>query len=271
MDAVRTKPKLYDFSKSLSQAGAVLAANGNRIKLICLFLLLSLFLMSALLFTAAFFLLLNTLPLAPPQITMLALVTYAIPLFLLILFWVLPFLQGILTVAYRMARYEDVPLVAVFRPFSKDQLYWRHVAISWDFFWKALILGAAIFLTYESGDTLFSGNFWGGLATALAIVAEIAVWFFWCGRNFGLLFFALQEERMPLRSAKKKVKAFWKVNPFAAFRYFGNFLPHILLGILTLGVYLLADVLPRMVLTYCFEAENTYELMIQLEENKDHE
>ena len=268
---MRTKNKLYDFSKSLSQARSVLAVNGNRLKLICLFLLLLGFLLCGLLLTSAFSVLLNTLSPVPAQAALLFVVSYAIPLCLLILLWFFPFLQGIFMVVYQMTRYEDVPLAAVFRPFSEEKIYWRCVVMSWGFLWRALTVVAMIFLTYRAGDFLFSGNLLGGLAVAILILAELAAGFCWCGRLFGFWFFALREERMPLRSAKRKVVAFSKVSPFAAFRYFGNFLPHILLGLLTLGVYLFADVLPRMLLTYCFECENTYELMIQLEEKKDYE
>ena len=265
------KTRLHDFLQSVSQARGIIAQNGNRIKLICLLLLLSAFVLLCALLTSAFSLFWNSIPLAESVQSVLLGACYVLPLLFLSLFFLPQLFHGILAVAYRMRQYEDVPLSAVFCVFSNNALYWRCVAWAFELLWRVLSVASVVLLTYYGFASAFSGSLLAGICCALLILLELALGFFWCGRRFGLLFFLLRDERMSLRSAQKEQQALLKHSPFAAFRYFASFLPHLLLGILTVGVYLLADVLPRMLLTYICECENTYESMIQLEENKNHE
>ena len=158
-------------------------------------------------------------------------------------------------------------MAAIFDPFCDKKLYLRCLRLAW----RAVSLFLVLTLAVLVSAFLIGMEPAKGL-TPYAAVGLLLCCVVWSALRFPLFCFAMARGRMPLRDAKRRTRVFLRFYPLCGFRYLIRFLPHVLLGVLTLGIYLLAHVLPLMVLTYFRECETIHELlMIHLEENKDHE
>ena len=233
-------PKL---SHAKRDASEILSERENRLRLIQGLLILMLFVPMYMILHAVYEGILAIL-VSPDDAWMTALASsvYCIVL-LLILTWItLPTLMGFLYMACEMARGEQSSLATMFRPFSAWKHYkealllaifhmsggcWLVLLLTWlhgflrpflDARWMPMLTAAAILL---------------GLILMLRGFAGTAKVYFWRSYALGV--------RMRLRRMR-------------AMRYgivfFTRFLPDLLLGILSFGIFLLWDVLPRMAVAY---------------------
>ena len=260
------KRKRHSFSKSMTSAKEILAGGDNRLTLIGAFLLLSAACLIYRLLFVAFMVVANLISPDFAWVVYLLVGAYLLLAVLFTLFFLLPLFYGILLMAWAMTAGDTPPLVAVFEPFCDKKTYRRCLRLAWRAVSLFLVLTLAVLVSaFLIG--LEPANGFAPYATVGLLICCLV----WSGIRFPLFCFALSPGRMPLRDAKRRSRRFLRFFPLCGFRYLIRFLPHILLGVLTLGIYLLAHVLPLMVLTYFRECETTHELMIHLEENKDHE
>lgn len=186
-----------------------------------------------------------------PEESALLIALYAVNEILTALFWlfvILPLLMGLLAMAAGMERGEDVPLIRVFAPFSGSGEYRRSLRLSFALFWKFLLLVTVVRLTI-----VFLGSFAGQSAAvpvliALLTVAEILLWIVLVLRQFPTLYF-VYAEGLTVREAHRAT-ATVRRSRSAGILFWLCFLPWILLGLLTVGILLLADVFPRMCIAY---------------------
>ncbi len=255
--------KVHRFSESLDSAKEILSQNGNRITLMAAFLMVGVTCLFYRLLAVAFFAVMSLPGVGGAFWNGLFIGIFVLLITLFTLLFLLPLLQGIFWLAGAMVGGSDAPLAAIFDPFCEKETYLRCVAHS---------LGPALRFAGIAGVVLFVGSALEApsfVVTVLLIVGELL--FAMALPNFPLGYFAGTQKRMLWRDAKRKARSFFRINPFCGFRFWTSFLPHILLGILTVGIYLLAHVLPLMVLTCFCECKRTHELMTHLEDKKDHE
>lgn len=260
------KRKRHSFSKSMTSAKEILAGGDNRLTLIGAFLLLSAACLIYRLLFVAFMVVANLISPDFAWVAYLLVGAYLLLAVLFTLFFLLPLFYGILLMAWAMTVGDTPPLVAVFEPFCDKKTYRRCLRLAWRAVSLFLVLTLAVLISAFLIGLRPANGFAPYVIVGLLICCLV-----WSGIRFPLFCFALSPGRMPLRDAKRRSRRFLRFFPLCGFRYLIRFLPHILLGVLTLGIYLLAHVLPLMVLTYFRECETTHELMIHLEENKDHE
>lgn len=265
------RKKRRRLSDSLEKARDRLAQNGNRLTLICALLVW----MSSFLFYRIFYvgiaILISIFSMGDGGILLLLSVFLGVSL-LFTLFVVAPLFYGIMMMAMRMARGENLPLSAVFDSFSDGRLYRRTVKLADEGVLGSSLVTAILYSVACGAVTPFLREGAPRVLTCVGIaLVAIVILFCFESRRFWKMGLALSNPEMPLRAIRRDVKKARQKRRWTAFPYWWFFLPRMLLGILTIGIYLLADVLPMMMLTYFCEFEKTQELMIHLEENKDHE
>ncbi|MBQ8432880.1 MAG: hypothetical protein IJX28_08365 [Clostridia bacterium] len=285
MKAKRQQPPL---SGILREAEGRIAAEGNRLTLILAWMLFAMTCILCLFFREVFLVLgwWTQVELAWPQSKLalfeLPLGDHGLRVLLdwvdlasivtggaVILFLALPLLHGILELSLAMVEGKDAPLSLIFRPFSGARRYRRCLRSSFALLWRGALTVMAVTATYSLVSTLFAGNLAAGVICAVLILGELFLGFWLCVGLFPLFYCTVEDGRMPWRSARAAAVKLRRAFPLCGFRFFGGFLPRILLGCCTLGILLLADTLPMMCLTYTVECKKMSEIY-RLEEN-DHE
>lgn len=182
----------------------------------------------------------------------------------------LPLLGGVLRAARSMAREEDVPLATIFEVFCSRRSYWRAVWLSDQLLGQTIgpVLVGALLSAFVA--SFFESNLIGFAVGGGVFLLFFALGLFVRSRGFWLFALAADRPQEPLRSLKRESKRMGRKRTLISIRFLMAFIPRILLGIVTLGIYLLAEALPLMMLTYFCEYEKTQELMKHLEEI-DHE
>lgn len=235
------------FREANRKAGEILSQNANRLKLI-----------EGLLFCITFFFFALLLCEAGAQTAALAVAEWQVLLLSIagdLLYWgilllvVMPLFVGLLNMAERMARGCDVFLPDLFLPFASGKRYLRALIVLWPLYWKfgvfywfpGILLRALVSLFGQIPWLLASG---AGVLLLLAIV-----WLLLALRGFVRLSFLLQW-RMPLLAAGRANRQIAGTSFSGGGLWWLCFLPRILLGFLTIGILLIADVIPRMMISY---------------------
>lgn len=243
------EPKpLPDFRAVRVAAGEVLSQKSNRLKLI-----------EGLVFCAAPVLLtvvlaelfenIAALTIAQGTTRMVAAIGFNCILALLHLFLTLPLLFGLLEMAERMTEGEYVSLVDLFEPFSVGKRYRRALGVAFRWFWTVGILILVEVLTAVFFRATMNGRIWLVFLEAVLAVAEVIFWFFFVMRRFVTLSFVISR-RMPLSDARRATGKMARYSRKGGLIWLLCWIPWILLGFLTVGILLLADVLPRMCVSY---------------------
>lgn len=239
-----------DFSEVRREAGEILSRDGNRLCLIeaVIVLLMPLLLdcgMYSILFGGWFPLLVGEGSFA----VWLGYLGYWAAVLLIGLFLSLPLAVGLLRMACRMERGETVSLADLFQPFSSAKEYGVALSLSFRLFLRLLLLIASVDLTMTVFGVLSQGHLLPMLICALLVVSEILLWIAWTASRFptAALVFSCG---MPVREARARCRR--QAKPFrrGSLRWMLCFLPWILLSALTVFVLFLADVLPRMMISY---------------------
>lgn len=265
---MKPKSNSPSFAETWRQAGTVLSKHENRLTLI-----------EAILVTFVVAMLYGTLQsvtaliIAPfeGEETLSALIlglvvigVYFLLILLVTLFLTLPLVFGILTMASRAARGEEITLSMLFSPFSAGRRYARALGFSWAFLWRLSLFSLVAALTWSISIAFLGKAIWVWLLCGLLTALETVLFFWLSARRFFALA-ALIEADVPLRRAKRMVRGLPNVRGQLIFLV--RFVPWILLGLVTVGILLLWDTLPRMAVMYFCYATRINEMnMIRSEE-----
>ena len=175
------------------------------------------------------------------QASYIAQIVYAVFRNALTLFFTLPLFTGALHMASRMEAGEEVFLNEIFHPFSSARAYGRALSASWSVFWRVFLLTAVEYLLFALFFVAFESTFpILCLPVVLLMLGALLIWIRFALGGFFCPYAVLvgNGERM---------------RPYAVsvgWHYWVGFAPQILLSLLTVGVLLLLDVLPRMLVSY---------------------
>ncbi len=183
----------------------------------------------------------------------------------LVLFVTLPLLLGLLRLSGRVEEDETPVLAELFYYFSSGRLYRRALSLSFGGFWRMLCVVLAVAATCGATVYFFPGELLAGFLCGVAVLIEILVWLLLVLRGFSVFAVAFYDE-VPLREARAMARTLVKGDRFGGLRFLFACLPRILLGLLTFGVYLLWDVLPRMGVAYFSYCKQMNDMIIRSEE-----
>lgn len=186
---------------------------------------------------------------------------------LLTLFFTLPLLIGLFGLAGNIERGRACVLADLFAPFSSAQAYRRALVLAWGAFWRFGLIVLAVMLTCHLGMYFFPGSLLAGLLCGVAVAIEIFVGLMLCVKRFASMAVALYEET-PLSHARAAALELTRMCRTGGAIFILNLLPRILLGLLTLGVLLLWETLPRMLVAYFRYCRHMNEMIIRSEEQK---
>ena len=256
---MRRRMVLYpNFSKILQESGAILLQNGNRLKLIGAWMIGLIFVPLYILLWEAF----TLLPISPLGID--RVVWFMLAIAVLTLFGVMPYILGILGMARIMVNGEEAVLADVFEPFSSARAYGKALRVSFGLFWRLwLIFDFAAGVCYATAIYAPSDPF-AALITAVLVVCEILFGLVMCLFDYAR-FWAEFRENSKARDAAKLTKQIFYAYPEGGMLFFLGYLPRIALGVLTFGIFLITDTLPRMCVSYFYYCDMMNERMIQLE------
>lgn len=237
-----------DFRTAYREAGEILSRRSNRFKLI-----------EGLLFFVTFFLFALLLREACLQMAVaLAVEQWEKVLFSIVgdlLFWgclflvAAPLFIGLLSMAARMASGGEVFLTDLFLPFSGGKRYLRTLIVLFPLYWKFAVFCWFPGILYDALAAVF------GNVAAFVVIGNVVlwllnvVWLLLALRGFVRLSFLLQW-RMPLLASRRANRQIAGKSFTGGGRWWLCFLPRILLGFLTVGILLVADVIPRMLISY---------------------
>lgn len=239
----------------------ILSRNGNRQRLILATLIAAspvmLYVLSIIVFAD------YLLPVVPESLFSLACVAFGALLALLTLFFTFPLLTGMLSLAQRMEAGEETVLADLFHAFTDRKSYRAALTVSVGAFWKIAVLAVAEIALEAIGQRFLGDN---ALLWTLMAILMLAV-------GILLLFLFLGSFRNPYRifrgtATDRRNPSFSRALGVC---YWLGYLPGLLLTVLTFLIYLMADLLPRMLISYfryCRKAEETeQQLTTQPEES----
>lgn len=266
------KKNEIDFRELSEEAGDVLAKNGNRLLLIATIALLMIPFVAYSFLDTSFAAVMQSALMREDSGAIIALATLVF--FVLItaftVFLVLPLLVGLLRMAWRMTEGEDVVLADLFSSFSSVKTYRRSLCLSAGALWRIGLLVAVVCLTCGIAVSFFERSVEVGLLCGLIVLLEVAVGALLLLRQFPCLAIALYEDT-PMRNVRMIARHLMKRCRFCGILFYLHFVPHFLLGLLTLGIFLIWEVLPRMCISYFLYCRKINDMMIQSEEYKNHE
>ncbi len=255
---------LPDFRATRAKAGEILSQKSNRLKLteaiiVCLLPVLLSVLLVQLFESVA------DLTLSGDAARTAAAIGFNCLLGLFHLFFTLPLLMGLFGMAAGMARGDSVSLTELFAPYANGAAYRQVLSLS-----LRLVLRVAALIFAVEGTLLLFRLFGRGILalailTAVLAVGEVIVWIALLLLRFRVLFFVCGE-RMPVREANRRAARVAKRSRRGGAVWLLSFLPWILLGLLTVGILLLADVIPRMCISYFLYTEQMTETLNPSEE-----
>ncbi len=172
----------------------------------------------------------------------------------------LPLLQGLLQLARRICLEEEVALAELFRSFSGVRIYLRAVGRASLTVLRLLGLALPLLLLELLCFAWFQDAMWVQvLLRSLEGILLLLGLLLWSRRFYMPHLSALPSSLS--HSAKRTVSNRASVPAVQmSLRFFLGYAPTLLLGLLTLGILLLADTLPRMLLSYELIAADVCEL-----------
>jgi len=244
------------------EAGERLSQNGNRLLLIEAWII-------ALILVPLYTLLLDACSLFPvPIFGMDGMTVFVILALVITWLLTLPYLLGILKLGCLIERGEDAVLSDVFFFFSSQRAYGKALLLSFGILWKLwLIFDLAAGIWYLA-LTFAPGNLVAAIFAVLLIICEVLLGLLLCLLRFPYLCVAIREDR-PWRESRKIGRAMARACPASGMVFFLGYVPWIILGILSVGVLLLIDVLPRMCVSYFRYCNKINESILQSEDESN--
>lgn len=264
----RTQKVSPDFAAAYREAGQILGSRGNRLLLIeailisLLTVMLYVFVCDTYMILLGFWIYGTELWLSLVLQILLGLLISA-----LTLFFTLPLLIGLFGLAGNLESGHDAALADLFAPFSSSKSYRRALGFAWGAFWRLGLIVLCVILTCRVGVSFFEGSLLAGLACGIAVAVEVLLGLWLCGKCFSSMFVA-QTSDQPIKLARAYAKRMWRMCRTGGALFVLGMLPRILLGLLTLGVLLLWDTLPRMTVVYFRYCRYMNEMIIRSEEYK---
>lgn len=162
-------------------------------------------------------------------------------LFLLTLFLTLPLASGLFYLAGRMEADEETVLADVFHAFTNGAVYRSVLRLG-----VCLALPFAALYVVPRGIVAALAGFAGKqilrwIPVALAAVGADCLLIFLLLGGFRWIFTIFRHENRQTRTESARRVGAW---------YWGHFLPYLILSVLSVLIYLLADILPRMLISY---------------------
>jgi len=192
-------------------------------------------------------------------------------LLLLALFVDLPLFIGFLRLAAQIEATGEGQLATLFSSFSGKRIYRRSLRLSWGYVaWVWLLVAVAVITCAVVAVSLPEQPLLAGLLCGILVVAELALFLIPMMRAFPTLAIAL-DLRFSMREVRARMRWMRARMPVSGWRFLFSWLPRILLGILTFGILLIWDTLPRMAISYFVQVRRMNEMIIRSEENKEHE
>ncbi len=228
-------------------AAQELSKHGNRLLLIEALILTVLMCSSFVVVDGLFFVLAQMLP--QENISVLLTALKFLAQFLLSLFVILPLMVGLLRMASKIEQQQETVLAELFHSFGSARAYGRALGLSFGFSWRAVLIAFAACGTYMLADYL-PLPFLAIVVVALLIVAEAFLGMLLLSRLFYTLAFSMQEPSVPLSQCRRASRRMTKAFRWRGFGFFLHYLPQFLLGLLTVGILLLAHTLPKMLVSY---------------------
>lgn len=154
----------------------------------------------------------------------------------------LPMLSGLFYLAERMEAEEETALSDVFRAFSGGKAYRQALTCGVEIGLPILLLIAVPVIVTDALSG-FAGERAGRwlLVALVSVAADLAVFYLLQG-GFCRPYAAMRTgARTAHRMSRRRSAGVW---------YWCRFLPHLLLSVLTLLIYFIADILPRMLIFY---------------------
>ncbi len=236
------------------EADAILATGANRLLLIEAILIVCVFAALFVSLRSALALILSVIPQSSPLSPFFSQALSALYL-ALVIFFAAPVVLGLFRLAERMQAGEEPMLAELFYYLSSRKRYLCGLRTTWLGSLKLIVSIAAtdaigiIWQELTPDTPLF--DFLGGVVIALAICFYV-IWMLF--PYFKLYCLLKQPENAQNKDA-------YLLSPFGGLRLLCFFLPWILLGFVSIGLLLVLDVIPRMLLTYfcdCARKENSH-------------
>ena len=175
-----------------------------------------------------------------------------------LLLLVFPLGTGLWRLASEMEAGREPDLADIFYAFSQKDAYRTALRVSYSALWRLSILVALEWGLYGLLFTASRGAVWMLLLGIPLYVGVFLLWAWLSMRSFLLPYFAmiLPDAAVRMRPYARSVGAY----------YWIGFFPWIVLSLLTVGILLLADLLPRMLIAYFRLCRKLNELTTQSEE-----
>lgn len=173
-----------------------------------------------------------------------------------------PLLVGFLRMAVRAADGEEIVVAMLFEPFSSWRSYRRALGLEWMLIWRWTLFLIVVLVTCVIAAIGGNVMIWMGIAL---VIGEVTLFSYLYARRFFVAAVVIRRD-VSFREAKRMTK---KWRGFACSNRFElHFFLWFILGLLTFGILLVWDTLPRMALIYFGYAEEMEKNTIQLEEDK---
>lgn len=265
--ALQTIPiKRADAHEAYRRAGDILALDGQRLRLIEASVVCIVMVSAYVILYRAVFLMGSVMPASKAQ-DLITFGIYAVLSCVLTLFVTLPLTLGLWRLAGKAAFKSHLAPIGLFYYFSSAILYRRALRLSFGAFWRMLCVVLAVAATCGTTVHFFAGELLAGLLCGVAVLLEVVLWSLLCLRRFAVFAIAFNED-VPLKAVRRRADLMQRADRFCGVRFVLTFLPRVLLGLLTFGLYLLWDVLPRMGVAYFIYCNQINDMIIQSEESR---
>ena len=260
----RKKVPSPDFSKAWRAAGVQLADSGNRLVLIgALVILLPTALPYFMLSSVRDALILLLYEHSPASGALPIMLPYTLLLLLYTLLFVFPLIVGFFRMCHRTAQAQTVTLSDVFVCFEGRASYRHSLSLSFALVWRLALLTAVAVVTCDLLVQYLGNDVVASLVCGLAVLVEVLIGLALILRRFPIWAIAL-DRQISCTAARRTVKQIRRHARTGGILFFLNMVPRILLGLLTFGIFLIWEVLPRMCVAYFLYCNN-------LSENIDHQ
>ena len=169
--------------------------------------------------------------------------------FFLTLLVTLPLLYGVSRMAFRMECREEVLLSDLFAPFTSGRGYFYALHVSWRVLRLLSLIVLMIFFTESAIAALIVSPHLARMLGILCFLAEAVIGICFLYGQFPLLAATVREDCCEGENNTLSCVSMSTSQRYAH-RFFKRFFVRLLLGVLSMGIYLLWDVIPCMLVSY---------------------
>ncbi len=185
---------------------------------------------------------------------------FGVVVYLTVRLLVAPTVLGLFYMAMQMSGGEEAVLADLFHYLGTGKRYRHALRASRPIVYLLTVVIVGIELTYTAFAMLLPPTLAHLLLCALVIAVEIVGCFLLAVRTYPRFAVAVRNETFLAQDVKREARRTCPAPVRRGCRFFGGFLAWGLLGLLTVGVLLIADTLPRMLVAYCLDCRADNEL-----------